>query len=368
MAIGQEVLTITLRRRDGRVAQVEVTSDRLVTASQVLRGKTVAQALTVLPLLFSLCGQAQRIAGERAVEAALGQEPDAGTEQRRQIILAVEAVQEVVTPMLMDWPQVTGETPDLPVIRHLRGACREAMKNPGQKTISAVLDGIVATGLACQVQDEADLWRWARDGGSIAARVLQYVREQGLEGFGAAVVRPMPALIASDLAPLLAADSDGRFRARPLWQGAPVETGPLARQWTHPVITALAPGGNAGMAARVAARVIDLQAQLGSLKMMANGFDKTAIVGALKEGGTTDLMAGTGLAEAARGLLAHHVQIVDGLVRDWRILAPTEWTFHPGGAVSQGVIGLVIDQALLQRVEFLAKVLDPCVACTVRVE
>ncbi len=49
--------------------------------------------------------------------------------------------------------------------------------------------------------------------------------------------------------------------------------------------------------------------------------------------------SGIGLAETARGLLLHRVQVERGLVTDYRIVAPTEWNFHPGGPLAQGLNG-----------------------------
>ena len=48
---------------------------------------------------------------------------------------------------------------------------------------------------------------------------------------------------------------------------------------------------------------------------------------------------GIGIArtEAARGRLVHGVEILDGLVRRYLILAPTEWNFHPQGAAAQAL-------------------------------
>jgi len=78
------------------------------------------------------------------------------------------------------------------------------------------------------------------------------------------------------------------------------------------------------------------------------------------------LPAGVGLAQvqAARGLLVHRLAVADGLVRDYRILAPTEWNFHPQGAAALGLAALPArDEATLRRQAGLfITALDPCVA------
>jgi Ni,Fe-hydrogenase I large subunit len=78
----------------------------------------------------------------------------------------------------------------------------------------------------------------------------------------------------------------------------------------------------------------------------------------------------TGLAgvETARGLLLHAVRLEAGLVADYRILAPTEWNFHPQGPLHQGLSGLrpgpqpESERDLDARARLIAQSLDPCVA------
>ena len=80
------------------------------------------------------------------------------------------------------------------------------------------------------------------------------------------------------------------------------------------------------------------------------------------------LHLGTGQAlawcEMARGLLLHWVRLdVAGAVQDYRVLAPTEWNFHPEGALAQTVAALPVDDVTAART--LAAAYDPCVLCTV---
>jgi Ni,Fe-hydrogenase I large subunit len=74
---------------------------------------------------------------------------------------------------------------------------------------------------------------------------------------------------------------------------------------------------------------------------------------------------GEGLAavQTARGMLLHRVRLVDQRVADYQIVAPTEWNFHPGGALATGLVGLEAgDDAQLHGAARLAvHALDPCV-------
>jgi hypothetical protein len=78
------------------------------------------------------------------------------------------------------------------------------------------------------------------------------------------------------------------------------------------------------------------------------------------------LSTGTGLAQvqAARGLLVHRLTLEQGRLADYRILAPTEWNFHPQGAAALGLATLpAADDPTLRRLAGLfITALDPCVA------
>ena len=74
--------------------------------------------------------------------------------------------------------------------------------------------------------------------------------------------------------------------------------------------------------------------------------------------------------ENARGLLVHHVRFEDGRAATYRIVAPTDWNFHPDGAVAAALVGAPAAdrEALRQRAGRVVHSLDPCVACRVEIE
>ena len=53
----------------------------------------------------------------------------------------------------------------------------------------------------------------------------------------------------------------------------------------------------------------------------------------------------------------------------YAIVAPTEWNFHPEGALVRGLVGSAADDAatLARATHLLVQALDPCVACEVEV-
>ena len=60
----------------------------------------------------------------------------------------------------------------------------------------------------------------------------------------------------------------------------------------------------------------------------------------------------------------HGVRVEAGVVTDYRIVAPTEWNFHPAGVFFRETLGLKAtgDDAARSQVQCLALALDPCVA------
>lgn len=72
----------------------------------------------------------------------------------------------------------------------------------------------------------------------------------------------------------------------------------------------------------------------------------------------------TGMAaiETSRGLLIHAVRLSGNMVADYRIVAPTEWNFHPAGALTQAMADLKIGNDAQFRAQEICQSLDPCVA------
>ena len=78
---------------------------------------------------------------------------------------------------------------------------------------------------------------------------------------------------------------------------------------------------------------------------------------------------GWALVDTARGQLLHVAGVAEGAVAFYRIVAPTEWNFHPRGALPGLLIGAPApSQAAAERLGVLAiQALDPCVAHRVEV-
>jgi Ni,Fe-hydrogenase I large subunit len=371
-------LRVTVRWDGSRVQAVEIASTRAVAASRVLEGKTPGEAAALVPRLFSLCGRAQEVAALRAWEGALEITPHVTATRARDWAVAAEAVQENLWRLMLDWPQAMGEaaaTEALAAWRlRLSGllsalAKAEGWSEPGHPVAmplremlaaGAELAEFVGAGLlgmdperwlAAPVLEE-----WKVRGATPAARMLRRLFEgEGLAGRGAVTL--MEPASARTLARVLERTlREPGFPARPDWHGMPRETGALARMRRHPPLTAaLRRHGNC-----VAVRLLARLAETAALALgMAGGANSVLV-----DGTTLAREVGAAWVETSRGLLAHTVGLAQGRIVRYRILAPTEWNFHPAGPLAQGLTGMKADSepALARALRLQVLALDPCVA------
>jgi uptake hydrogenase large subunit len=138
--------------------------------------------------------------------------------------------------------------------------------------------------------------------------------------------------------------------------GRVVETGAFARR------PGLTPSGDRHLARRLLARIGDVRDCLAQLSGLAS---ERLDWPALAAGGATPGSGGYGAVECARGRLYHHAEIgPDGRLAAYRVLAPTEWNFHPAGPFVETLLSSEIgtDGPATRTVSLLALLFDPCVA------
>lgn len=351
-------ITISLHVADGRVARAEIGSSRLIRASDMLNGRQPAQVLALLPTLYSLCGTAQGLAGLQAVENAAGIDASPAQRKARHILCRVEVVAEHAAAILRDWPALLGEDPDLGALKPLRPlimTARKALYPAGDWTAPG--GGRLAPDQEALTDIIHRLGEAVARGDELADRLISRIEDENLEGFGAVPPNLMPEGGPPDLDARLAADHDGSYRARPGYSGGVLETGPLARQSGRPLMGLLMGQYGNGLMPRFSARMMEMASSLREVEDLAQ--DLAGDPGGLPM--TRSEGTGLGMVEAARGLLVHRLELREGLLRDYRILAPTEWNFHPEGPLARGLEGTPAGEGLEWRAGLLAAALDPCV-------
>jgi uptake hydrogenase large subunit len=98
---------VRLTLTDDIVVAVDVACERPDVAA-ALRGRPADEAVQLVPLIYSLCGQAQGIAARLALTAARG----AATARHVDGRVAAEALREHAWKLLVDWPKALGLAPD----------------------------------------------------------------------------------------------------------------------------------------------------------------------------------------------------------------------------------------------------------------
>ena len=343
---------------------------------RLLRGQSGEQVGRTLSSVFTLCAHAHRRCAALALGAA--ESPQAVPERQAPMLLYLETARDHLRSIALDWPQRLPE-PGMngpQQMDWLRG-CPLALAGTRPVTDDDAAWqtlGALRTWLETSVLKQ-DAVSWLQDCsepealvGWCQAQVDRLVPARCLSAWHPLAHTLRPPLRALDvladdalrqeaglrqLGHALAQDAD--FAQHPTWLGQPAETGAWTR--LHHRQQDIAHSAWSRMSARwlelVELAVADPQdAGQGGAPLLASG--------------ALHLAEGQALAwcEMARGLLLHWVQLdANGAVQDYRVLAPTEWNFHPQGALAQAVAALPADAVGAART--LAAAYDPCVLCTV---
>jgi coenzyme F420-reducing hydrogenase alpha subunit len=372
-------LTVRIGWDRRRVQRVSVRSTRRALVQRLLAGKRAAEAVEIVPRLFSICRRAQGAAAAGAIGAGTH---DRARMAAHRLPVLLEAVQEHVTRLLVDWPLAQGREADAAPVAAVRKrieAFLSARDGDGPASALRALVAAIEASIAPAIYGAApaawlassgydDLRAWTdRETTAPAAMLAELLRD--MPSLGASDVEPMPPAgpdaLAATVVPALARDAD--FARAPTWDGMPVDTGALARTRAHPLVAAMALRYGNGVATRMLARMVELAALVtdGLAPALRDG-DAPPTVQAFATG------RGEGVAavQTARGLLLHRVRLDGDRVAEYQIVAPTEWNFHPDGALPRGMrdVQAVDDAALARQARLVVQALDPCVACRIEID
>lgn len=366
-----ERLAGDLKIYPGLARPLNLLSTRPAWVGILTQGKSASVLPGLLASVFSLCGHAHRLCAQLAVGAAQGQ--SAPLSDARSHTLQIETLREHLRRISLDWPQQLAsgnESRDRLQTQALQAlkACPFPMQGPvanRESVFVALQTWVEQEMLGMAAQQWLDGWdaapkAWMVHWCTAASGWLPQLLQQGQ----AAADWPMvgaPALRVHDskqgLAGIVARLGDTPTMSRqPLWLGRCAETGPWGR------LNQTDPEAFNTPWLRLAARLAEL------VRLCLP--DEAGRSGALwLQAGS--LVAGEceGLAwvEMARGLLIHHVHL-DSTAPDARVVcchvvAPTEWNFHPLGAVALALENMpkTTTPEGLKRILALMTAYDPCV-------
>ena len=338
---------------------------------QLLRGQRGEQVSSSLGNIFTLCSHAHRRTAALALAAAQTAAP---IPQPAPVLLMLETARDHLRSIALDWPQ---RLPDAalgaPALEWLRGcplrlvapralsdadAAWQSLADLRYWLARDILAQDLTLWLTQQCEPDA-LVRWCEAHAQRLPPARCLAAWQPL----AHVLRPPmrrldvldtdPVVQHAHLTQLAQAIADvPDFVQHPTWRGQCAETGAWARL-RHRQTASTPPSAWT----RLSARWLEL------IELAAATPQAAA---PLLASGALHLAPGQALAwsEMARGLLLHWVQLdAEGAVQDYRVLAPTEWNFHPDGALGRAVAALAPGDTVAARA--LAAAYDPCVVCTV---
>ncbi|MCU0940392.1 MAG: hypothetical protein MUC86_14935, partial [Burkholderiaceae bacterium] len=263
-------LTIDLTTRDAVVSAVQIASTRPQVADRLLAGKPADAAVALVPQLFTICGRAQGLAAELALQAARGQVGVEPTQQRaRAQRIELEIAQEYLWRALLDWPKAVGADADANVLADLRRALNADPAGADPATRAAVTQaaerGVLGGSAKAWFEHEhvPAFEIWIAQGATPAARFVGAVQREGARHGAPRSAAELPLLpsltqpqVLAEVAAALAADE--AFAREPLFDGRPAETGAVSRHAAHPLVAALLAAFGRSTLTRLAARITEL--------------------------------------------------------------------------------------------------------------
>lgn len=369
---------------------VEMISSRPLHASKVLLGKRPEDVLSIIPLLFSVCGVAQTRAAFFCMQQQMHWNTDDQTEAFREMLVWSETAKEHLLRIFLDWPgllDIEVRHDSLNYIANLVDTFKKVLFKTSQP-FSPDAEGLADINAAYERVDDlehylenevfctslsnwlsishvADMQSWSQQAGSLAAQALSFIFKRGWSGQGVTTCQQLPELDADLLFERFSSDRVDEFIAKPQWAGSCRETGVFSRQFDQPLIRVLRVESGNGLLSRLTARLVELAKIPARLRLLLAGTADNRIFtsGAIRQSKTL------GQVEAARGRLVHYVEFDQGRISDYRILAPTEWNFHPRGLITEALTKLRVENRseLNQLARMMINAVDPCVAYTLRI-
>lgn len=360
-----------LMLRPGRPRPYNIVSTRPDLTELLTRGKPAAGLADILGSLYSLCGHAHRLCARRAVAVARGAVDGDAADAAR--VLQQGTLREHLRRLCMDWPrqlaaatcsealcaQALSQLQQCPAFAASpRFSPEPAEAFPGllHWLQQAVLHMPAAQWLAAWERDpHAWLLDWTRQAEGWTAELLRDAQTIGDRVLPARDLRAHaePTSL-RQLAEAL--HGSAAFTRQPRWQGACADTGPWSRL-------------NQPAGTRLDTPWLRLGARLAETVRLALPDEPRRCGAQWLASGALALGPREALAwvEMARGLLMHHVRLEGegdaARVAACHVLAPTEWNFHPDGALASALERLPSQAtpSLQREVGILVAAYDPCV-------
>lgn len=362
------------------ISNVSIQSTRPLHISRLFIGKTPQQVLTLLPLLFNVCGIAQAYAAFSALNQALNIEINSTANTARQLLLNVEIIREHCWWLLINRDK-TKLSPFIALVSQFKQALfvnGDAFSLNSQLQVNHQQLAVLIKQLELELnplfnqqrleflalKTKSELMQWLACNNSLIAIVLNELADN--KCLGKSDIGLLPVLDNTVLNDYLLQQNTAEFSYYPNWQNKPYETTCVNRHKNQLLIAELLNTYGNSVFTRLISRFIELAQAVELLKQysieltQASNYYHCAII------------ANTGLAQvqASRGLLIHRVELIAGIISRYQIIAPTEWNFHPQGVVAQSLKQLTAPNKNLLKAQagLIINAIDPCVAFELNID
>ncbi|MDP2416065.1 MAG: hypothetical protein U1D36_17145 [Hydrogenophaga sp.] len=360
----------SLRVSPGAPLPQALQSSRTDWAPRLAQGQLVSALPGLMASLFNLCSHAHRLCSQLAIEAAApGLLPAPQQVAQR---LRTETAQEHIRRIGLDWPRLLAAHAHGPWVAQGQAAlqvCPLLAPTAGVDPWPATLIWLHTQLLQMPPQ----MWLSAWDACGAEGLHDWSLRHTGWLPALLRAAREADTSVPLDPATALRAHANmfdqqtlsgalalrPGFALHPEWQGASAHTG----SWTR--LNGLAAPLRLTPWALLGSRIAEL------IRLCLPDAPGQNGGGWLSFGSLpTGPRQGMAWVEMARGLLVHQVSIEEAAseaparVATCRVLAPTEWNFHPQGVVAQHIAALDADRPaedVARRVRLLMAAFDPCV-------
>jgi len=371
-------LHITLNYAAKKVQQVNIQSTRPLHISRLFIGKTPEQTLTILPLLFNVCGVAQSFAAVTALSNALNKKENMAFTLTRQMLVNVEMLREHCWWLLINRDK-TQLAPFMQCLNQFKSALfinRNAFSLNSQLQINEKLLENLILQLEnslnqifaeqrldfLAIKNADNLLQFLKNNASIPANLLNELFELQYQSVGRTEFSLLPELTEVELNEYIAQQNTDELSRFPTWKNQCYESSCLNRQQFNPLISDLLQKNGNGLLTRFAARLCELANLADVIKQNAAALKMASPL--------IDSKSCLAQVQTSRGLLIHRVELHHGVIKNYQIIAPTEWNFHPRGVVALSLQQLTASNTTLlqQQARLLINALDPCVSFTVLIE
>lgn len=386
-----------------KVNKVCIDSTRPAIATQLFKGKSASDTLRLLPLVFSICANAQACAGVRAIEQAMNITTPDYIEWLRSKLVILETLREHIWRILLDWPNYLEKETDttkekqvmaqvIALINRMQSLLKKQtdpfnlsnsynengeLKNHNEfqnewynatEEWKALLEkSVFYSNLEewLNIQDEPGLHQWIEANPSALGTLIQKIITRHWGEIGRCHSETLPDLCsANEQYPIATAMQQLPFTIQGQKHDSSYDSSSLTRV-NSTLLSALTTQYGNGLLPRIMARLTEL-ARL-SMNLGNEHIEPQESLQPHPNSSLTGSQSasrfGIGQVYAARGTLIHQVQLDRDNIMDYQILAPTDLHFSPHGLVAQALSQLEgTEEDIKQQASFLIEAIDPCVS------